>query len=54
MCIYERIHMPEHVTVDMRLDALVRNFIHQTKGATLVKYDQTTDSATFTPVEPDK
>ncbi len=30
-CIYERIHMPEHVTVDKRLVPLVYAFINSTK-----------------------
>lgn len=27
-CLYERAHMPEHVTVDRRLEQLVHYFIH--------------------------
>jgi hypothetical protein len=31
MSVYYRDHMPEHVTVDSRLEALVRNFIRSTR-----------------------
>ena len=30
-CIYERIEMPEHFTVDKRLDKLVARFIKESK-----------------------
>lgn len=50
-CIYTTSNSESvHVTVDGRLDALVRNFIHQTKGPTLVK--MTDAGAEFTPLEP--